>query len=189
MVDDPALQCLAWVCDCLLQRPLHLGLDGRARCPDCRKRLVSATSSVRRTVLRLVLLWLKACSQLWPIIVRAARGVHLPPGRQLVLAGLRMLSPTPQPVREAIMPVSLAVVGPAFGCMTFGWVHDVWNECGLLTRGLRQWMLGTLASAGELVLRPIQVADAGPPAPAVKPSSADGSDFLSAAAARMHDRR
>ena len=42
----------------------------------------------------------------------------------------------------------------------------------------------SLCSAGETVLRPIQVADADPPAPAVKPSSADGSDFLSAAAAR-----
>ena len=69
--DDPALRCLA--CDCLLQRPLHLGLDGRGYCPGCRKRLVSATTSARRTVLRLVLLWLKACSRSCPRIVGAAR--------------------------------------------------------------------------------------------------------------------
>ena len=114
VVDDPALHCLA--CDCLLQRPLHLGLDGRARCPDCRKRLVSATTSARRTVLRLVQLWLKACSRSCPRIVGAAWGVYLPLGRQLVLAGLQALSPTPQPAREAIMPVSLAMVGPVTGC-------------------------------------------------------------------------
>ena len=95
VVDDPALHCLA--CDCLLQRPLHLGLDGRARCLDCRKRLVSATTSARRTVLRLVLLWLKACSRSYPRIVGAARGVYLPLGRQLVLASLQALSPSPQP--------------------------------------------------------------------------------------------
>ena len=134
-------------------------------------------------------LWNCTVDWLWPSIVGAARGVHLPLGRQLVLAGLRTLSPTPQPVREAIMPVSLAVVGPAFGRVTFGWMHEVWNERGLVTRKLGKWMLGMIASAGESVLRPLQVADADPPVPAVKPSSADGSDFFSAAARRPHDGR
>ena len=128
--DALALRCLA--CDCLLQRPLHIGLDGRARCPGCRKRLVSATTFARRTVLRLDLLWLKACSQLCPRIVGAAHGVYLSLGRRLVLAGLQALSPSPQPAREAIMQVSLAAVGPVFGRVTFDWLHDVWHELGLL---------------------------------------------------------
>jgi hypothetical protein len=31
------------------------------------------------------------------------------------------------------MPVSLAAVGPAFGRVTFGWMHEIWNERGLMT--------------------------------------------------------
>ena len=45
-------------------------------------------------------------------------------------------------------------------------------------------MLVMMASAEESVLSSIQATDAGPPAPAVTLSSADGSDFLSVATAR-----
>ena len=38
--DRPALRCLG--CNCLLQRPLRHGLDGRARCSSCSRKLVSA---------------------------------------------------------------------------------------------------------------------------------------------------
>ena len=79
VVNDPALQRLA--CGCLLQHPLHFSLDGHACCPGCRKRLVNAMSSARRMVVRLAMLWLKACHQLWPRIVGTARGVHLSLGR------------------------------------------------------------------------------------------------------------
>ena len=43
-------------------------------------------------------------------------------------------------------------------------------------------MLGMMDSAEESVLRAIRIPDAGPPALAAAPSSANGSDFLSAAA-------
>lgn len=181
--DNPALRCLA--CDCLLQRPLHLGLDGRARCPGCRKRLVSATTLTRRTVLRLILLWLKACSRLCPRIVGAARGVYLPLGRRLVLAGLQALSPSPQPAREAILLVSLAAVGPVFGRATFDWLHEVWNERGWLSEDLGRWMLGAMGTADEATLHMIRVKDTGPLAQIAMPSLVDGSDFLSAAATRV----
>ena len=130
----------------------------------------------------LIQLWLRACSRSYPRIVGAARGVHLPLGRQLVLAGLQALSPAPQPACEAIMPVSLAVVGPVFGRVTFGWVHDAWKECGLLSGELGQWMLSMMDSAEETVLHAVRTTDAGLPELAAAPSSADGSDFLSTAA-------
>jgi len=82
------------------------------------------------------------------------------------------------------MPVSLAAVGPAFGRVTFDWMHEIWNERGLVVSGIGRWMLSMMASAGESALRPIRTADAEPPAPAVVASSADGSDFLSTATDR-----
>ena len=98
--------------------------------------------------------------------------MHLPLGRQLVLAGLQALYSALQPAREAVMPVSLAMVGPVFGRVTFGWVHDVWNERGLLLREFGQWMLGMMDSAEEPVLHAVRTTNAGPPEPAAVPSYA-----------------
>ena len=83
------------------------------------------------------------------------------------------------------MPVSLAMVGPVFGRVTFDWLHDVWHERGLLSRDLGQYMLGMMASAEEPILRAVRTTDAGPPEPAAVPSSADGSDFRCTSATCM----
>ena len=87
-------------------------------------------------MLRLVLLWLKACNQRCPRFVGTARRVYLPLGRRLVLAGLKALSASLRAVREAIMPVSLAAVGPAFAQVTFDWLHEEWHKRGLLSEDL-----------------------------------------------------
>ena len=150
--------------------------DGCARCPGCRKCLVSATTFAQRIVLRLTLLWLKACSRFCPRIVGAARGVYLPLGRRLVLAGLQALS---------ILPVSLATTGPVFGRVTFDWLHEAWNKCGWLSEDLGLWMLGEMRTVHEAALHMIQVKDASLPAQAAMPSLVDGSDFLSAAATHI----
>ena len=142
---------------------------------------MSATTFARRAVLRLVLLWLKACGQLWPRIVGAARGVYLPLGRRLVLAGLQALSASPRAVREAIMPVSLAAVGPAFGQVMFDWLHDEWHERGLLSEELGMWAFDRMKTADAVALHMIRTKDESPAEHAAAPSLADGSDFLSPA--------
>ena len=83
------------------------------------------------------------------------------------------------------MPVSLAMVGPVFGRVTFDWLHDVWHERGLLSGDLGQSILGMMGPAEVSVLRAVWAKDASPPAQAAVPSSADGSDFLSTAAAHV----
>ena len=116
------------------------------------------------------LLWLKAFSRLCPRIVGAARGVYLPLGRRLVLAGLQALSPSPRPAWEAIMPVSLAAVGPAFCRVTFDWLRDVWHERGLLSEDPGMRVLGEMKTAGAVTLHVIRTKDASPPEQAAVPS-------------------
>ena len=132
-------------------------------------------------MLWLVLLWLKACGQLCPRIVGAARGVYLPLGRQLVLAGLQALSPSPRAARTAIMPVSLAAVGPAFSRVMFDWLHDEWHERGFLSKKIGMQVLGEMKMADAIALHMIWTKDESPLEQAAAPSLADGSDFLSAA--------
>ena len=57
---EPTLRCLR--CAKLLQRLLHFGLDGRARCSACSRQLVGVMTIARQAVVRLVLLWLRSCS-------------------------------------------------------------------------------------------------------------------------------
>ena len=73
-------------------------------------------------------------------------------GRQLVLAGLQALSPSPQAVYEAIMPVPLAAVGPAFGQVTFDWLHDEWHACGLLSEKIGMWVLDKMNTTDAVAL-------------------------------------
>ena len=83
---EPTLRCLG--CAELLQRPLHFGLDGQARCPACSRQLVSAVTIARRMVAPLVLLWLRSCSQLMHRFVGTARGAETGLGCRLVHASL-----------------------------------------------------------------------------------------------------
>ena len=61
----PALCCLG--CPGLLRLPLHFNLDRRAHCSACPHQLLSETTVARRTVVRVVLLWLRSChkTQSW----------------------------------------------------------------------------------------------------------------------------
>ena len=81
---EPTLRCLG--CAKLLPRPLHFSLDGRARCSACSRQLVGAMTIARRTVVRLVLLWLHSCGQLMHRFVSTAQGAETRLGCRLVHA-------------------------------------------------------------------------------------------------------
>ena len=114
--------------------------------------------------------------------------VQLLLGRRLVLAGLQALFQEPRAVREAILPVSLRAVAAK---ITIDWAHKDWNLRGLLDTSFGQWVFPKVGvgERGDLALRVLQERDKSPARNDATRSSADGSDFLSAASTCSGDTR